>query len=81
MATLAYRVMNREGILTSIPNTAVLNKFTDADYIDFYAREAMAACVDGGLMSGYGDGTINPQGNASRIEVALFIHRISELMK
>lgn len=81
MATLAYRVMSREGILTSIPNTAVLNKFTDADSIDFYAREAIAACVDSGLMSGYGDGTINPQGNASRIEVALFIYRISELMK
>lgn len=81
MATLAYRVMSREGILTSIPNTAVLNKFTDADYIDFYAREAIAACIDSGLMSGYGDGTINPQGNASRIEVALFIYRISELMK
>ena len=81
MATLAYRVMSREGILTSIPNTAILNKFTDADYIDFYAREAIAACVDSGLMSGYGDGTINPQGNASRIEVALFIYRISELMK
>ena len=81
MATLAYRVMSREGILTSIPNTTVLNQFTDADYIDFYAREAIAACVNGGLMSGYGDGTINPQGNASRIEVALFIYRISELMK
>ncbi len=81
MATLAYRVMSKEGVLTSIPNTAVLNQFTDADYIDFYAREAIAACIDSGLMSGYGDGTINPQGYASRIEVALFMYRISELIK
>lgn len=81
MATLAYRVLSREGVLTSIPNTAVLNRFKDADYIDFYAREAMAACIDAGLMSGYGDNTINPRGNASRVEVALFIHRISQLMK
>ena len=80
MATLAYRVLSKEGLLTSIPNTAVLNQFKDKDYIDFYAREAMAACVDAGLMSGYGDNTINPQGNASRIEVALFIHRISEMV-
>lgn len=80
MATLAYRVLVDEGILTAIPNTAVLNRFTDADDIDFYAREAIAACVDKGLMSGYGDGTINPKGNASRIEVALFIYRISQLM-
>ncbi len=81
MATLAYRVLSREGLLTSIPNTGVLNQFKDKDSIDFYAREAMAACVDAGLMSGYGDNTINPQGNASRIEVALFIHRISEMVE
>ena len=81
MATLAYRVLSREGLLTSIPNTAVLNGFADKDSIDFYAREAIAACVDAGLMSGYGDGTINPQGNASRIEVALFIYRISNMLK
>lgn len=80
MATLAYRVLSAEGILTSIPNTAVLNKFADSDNIDFYAREAMAACVDAGLMSGYGDTTINPQGNASRVEVALFIYRIRALL-
>ncbi len=81
MATLAYRVLSNEGALTSIPNTAVLNQFTDKSLIDFYARDAMAACVDAGLMSGYGDGSINPKGNASRIEVALFMHRIQNLLK
>ncbi len=81
MATLAYRVLSSEGLLTSIPNTGVLNSFADKDSIDFYAREAIAACVDAGLISGYGDGTINPQGNASRIEVALFIYRISNMLK
>lgn len=81
MATIAYRVLSREGKLTSIPNTAVLNTFTDADYIDFYAREAMAACVNAGFMSGYGDNTINPKGNATRVEVALFIYRISQMLK
>lgn len=81
MATLAYRVLSEEGALTSIPNTATLNQFTDKSLIDFYARDAMAACVDAGLMSGYGDGSINPQGNASRIEVALFMHRIQNLLQ
>ncbi len=80
MATLAYRVLREEGILTSIPNTGNLNQFLDKDSIDFYARDAMAACVGAGLMSGYGDGWINPQGNASRIEVALFIYRIQNLI-
>lgn len=80
MATMAYRVLREEGVLTAIPNTAVLNRFLDKDSIDFYARDAMAACVGAGLMSGYGDGWINPQGNASRIEVALFMHRIQKLI-
>lgn len=81
MATLAYRVLKEEGILTAIPNTAELNRFLDKDSIDFYARDAMAACVGAGLMSGYGDGWVNPQGNASRIEVALFMYRIKGLLQ
>ena len=81
MATLAYRVLTEEGILTTIPNTTVLNKFVDADEIYFYAREAMAACINKGLMSGYGDNTIKPNDYASRVEVALFVYRISQLLK
>ena len=81
MATLAYRVLAKEGLLTTIPNTTVLNKFVDADEIYFYAREAMAACIDRGLMSGYGDNSIKPNEYASRVEVALFIYRISQLMQ
>ncbi len=80
MATLAYRVLQKEGVLTAIPNTGVLNQFLDKDSIDFYARDAVAGCVGAGLMSGYGDGWVNPQGNATRIEVALFMHRIQNLM-
>ncbi|MBQ2613908.1 MAG: family 10 glycosylhydrolase [Clostridia bacterium] len=80
MATLAYRVLQGENALTAIPNTAVLNQFKDKDKIDFYSRDAMAACVSAGLMGGYGDGTINPQGNASRIEVAIFMHRVQKLL-
>ncbi len=80
MATLAYRVLAKEGVLTTIPNTTVLNKFTDADDIYFYAREAMAACVDKGLISGYGDNTIKPNDYASRVEVALFIYRIGQII-
>ncbi len=80
MASLAYRVLSKEGKLTSIPNTTVLNNFTDKDDIYFYAREPLAACINAGLMGGYGDGTLNPKGYASRVEVAIFIHRISKLI-
>lgn len=34
-----------------------------------------------GLMKGYGDGWINPQGNATRLEVALFMDRIQRMIQ
>lgn len=81
MATLAYRVLKERQIMTAIPNTArALNGFDDWMDIDFYARDAVAACVESGLMSGYGDYTIRPKGNATRVEVALFMQRIKTLI-
>ena len=81
MATLAYRVLSQEKLLTAIPNTAILNQFSDKNAMYFYAQQPIAACVEAGLMSGYGDGTINPHGYATRLEVALFIHRIQQLIQ
>ncbi len=81
MATLAYRVMRARQIVTAIPNTAkALNNYYDWSYIDFYARDPIAACVENNLMGGYGDGTIRPKDFASRIEFALFVQRIMTLM-
>ena len=39
MATLAYRVLTREKLLTTIPNTAVLNNFSDSDDISMPVRQ------------------------------------------
>lgn len=81
MATLAYRVLKARQIVTSIPNTAkALNNYSDWSSIDFYARDAIAACVENNLMGGYGDGTIRPKDYATRIEVALFVQRIKTLI-
>ncbi len=81
MATLAYRVMRGRQIVTAIPNTAkALNNYYDWSDIDFYARDAIAACVENNLMGGYGDGTIRPKDFATRIEFALFVQRIMTLM-
>ena len=82
MATLAYRVLVSEGKLTSIPNTGALNDFIDKDSIDFYARDAMAACVGAGLIKGdYEQKLLKPQDTASRVEVAIFMYRIQNLLK
>lgn len=81
MATMAYRVLSQEKLLTAIPNTAILNQFSDKNDMYFYAQQPIAACVEAGLMSGYGDGTIRPREYATRLEVALFVHRIQLLMQ
>ena len=46
-------------------------KFSDAGEIADYAKDAVAAAVELGLVSGNPDGTFNPTGNAERQAVAL----------
>ncbi len=82
MATMAYRVLLQEGRLTSIPNTAILNQFIDKDSVDSYAMEAMAACVSSGLIKGdYYEPLLKPQESATRVEVAIFMYRIQQMLK
>lgn len=45
-------------------------EFSDANAIADYAKDAVAAAVELGLLSGNGDGTFNPSGNAERQAVA-----------
>ncbi len=48
--------------------------FTDADAVSDYAREAVAALSQGGIVSGMGDGSFAPQGTATRAQVAKIIY-------
>ena len=57
--------------------TAVLD-FTDADEVSGYAAQAMAWAVSVGIIQGNADGTLNPQGIATRAEVAAMLHRFAE---
>lgn len=47
--------------------------YTDAEGISEYAREAVAWCVMNGILSGYGDGTLRPKGQATRAEAAVML--------
>lgn len=47
--------------------------FADKDDISSWARQAVAAVVEQGIMNGYQDNTIQPQGKASRAEAATVI--------
>ena len=55
--------------------------FTDAKKISSYARSAVAACQQGGVVGGEKDGNgyrFRPQGNASRAEVATIMMNFSK---
>ena len=53
----------------------VLADFSDADLISDYAVDAVKSMVAGGFIQG-ANGKINPQGNATRAEVAVLLDRI-----
>ena len=44
--------------------------FPDADKISGWAEEAVEICAAAGIINGKGDGSVDPQGTASRAEVA-----------
>lgn len=56
-----------------------LSKFTDVRNVSEYAQSALKWAVENNIISGMGDGTLNPGGNASRAQVASVIMRFVEL--
>lgn len=59
-------------------SNADISKFTDASNVSSYAQTALKWAVENGIISGMGDGTLNPAGNASRAQVASVIMRFIE---
>ncbi len=52
--------------------------FTDAGQISGYAREALRWAVENGIISGFGDGQMKPQGHATRAQVAQILKNFVE---
>ena len=55
-----------------------LTRFSDRDQISSYAVQAMNWAVGQGIISGYGDNTLRPQGNATRAQAAAMLQRSCE---
>lgn len=72
-ATILYRYARAMGYNTAARGD--LTAFTDLSSISPYAGEAMAWAVGAGLLSGMGDGTVNPQGTATRAQMATILTR------
>ena len=69
LATMLYRYAG------SPEHNGSVDRFPDADQISDFAAEAMRWAVANGLIDGMGDGTLNPQGNATRAQVAAVLVR------
>jgi len=75
MMVLTARALEKfKGLQVSGDLTA-LDKFSDKGEIGGYALESLATLVKEGLAAGYGN-TINPLGNTTRAEAAVFLYRI-----
>ena len=72
-ATILYRYAKFKGV--DVSKTASLTQFTDADKISPFAREAMAWAVEVGLISGLGNGLLDPLGGATRAQAAAILMR------
>ncbi|MBC5716750.1 S-layer homology domain-containing protein [Flintibacter faecis] len=79
LAVIMMRYAQYLGLET--PERADLSGFVDADQISAYAQEAMSWASAVGLLSGKGDGIMDPQGVATRAEVAAMMARLDQMVK
>ena len=79
LAAMLYRYAVSKGMVTA-PVTADLSIYSDAASVSAYAVEAMQWAVGTGLINGMA-GKLNPQGSATRAQVATMLMRFAQLSK
>lgn len=75
LATILYRNAKQKGY--DVSKSAALTAFSDADKVSGYAAEAMQWAVAEELLQG-SNGKLNPQGSATRAQVATILMRFME---
>ena len=76
LAAIFYRYADYKGYDLTVKGN--LDKFKDADKITDYAKTAMQWTVGSGLMKGKSGNLLDPQGTATRAEIAAMLHRFIE---
>lgn len=76
LAVIFYNYAKHKGYDVSAVND--LSGFTDAGDVSDWALPAMRWAVGSGIMGGYGDGILGPQGTATRAQVAAMLRRFIE---
>lgn len=78
-AVLLQRTMQRTGWSLGAGNTNLLSGYSDGWSVASYAQSAMAIMIEYGIVSGTGDGSLNPRGTTSRAEMAVMLSRAMTL--
>ena len=73
LVTIVYRLEGSPEV------SGDLSAFSDSDSVHSYAVDAMIWAVQKGLVKGYTDGTVRPQGNAKRSEVCSILMRYVDM--
>ena len=76
LAAIFYRYADYKGYDLTVKGN--LDTFKDADKITDYAKTAMQWAVGSGLMKGKSGNLLDPQGTATRAEIAAMLHRFIE---
>ena len=76
LAAIFYRYADYKGYDLTVKGN--LDKFKDADKITDYAKTAMQWAVGSGLVNGKSGNLLDPQGMATRAEIAAMLHRFIE---
>ncbi len=79
MAAFMYRYADYKGY--DMDADGDLSKFSDASAVSEYAEAAMAWANAEGLITGMGDGTLAPQGSATRAQIAAILYRFCTLLE
>ena len=79
LTAIFYRYADYKGYKLTV--TGNLDKFEDADKITDYAKTVMQWAVGNGLIKGKSENLLDPQGTATRAEIAAMLHRFVEKAK
>lgn len=77
LATIMYRYVILKGKLSGAGGS--LSGYTDANSVSDWSAEAMAWAVGVGLINGTTPATLDPQGSATRAQVAAILMRYAEM--
>lgn len=79
MFVLAHRILQMQKVDLTEADESAINTFDDYSKIAPYAKEGLASLVKNELVKG-SDNKLNPVGNATRAETAVFIYRLYNLL-